>query len=230
MSIRLEYSKAHITARIVRGKTCNTHGARSGGIIEIVARPRTMLLTSDIVNMCSTITEQGDWYVKKIIVTPLSSFKFKLTCPNHGIDFTNYVENNEILEITVKLMRFRKVQNIQKLLSRSIFKVFNIRTARVVLADIDIQVLAASLDRRLHSVEMGKEVCRCSLLVKNFQIDLIGRFKIAISSYRSRMVMYVIGEGTVKVSRIYPTVGKMIKLCEVRCRLVRSMPCIIVVI
>ncbi len=231
MKARVEYSKAHITARIVRLDTSrDTSGTRSGGIIELLSRPRTILLTSDIVYICSTIYEHDDWYVKKIFVTPADWFRFKLLCPNHGIDFTGIVHENEILEIEVRLCRFKRFRNVQKIVPRSVFKIFNSRVAKVVSADIDIQVLTTSLDRRLHYLYMREQEKNLTLVIKNFQVNVIGKFRILCSTYRSRIVLYFIGENCVQVCKIYRVLDKMIELCKVCNRNVRNYPCTIIVI
>ena len=230
MKVRLEYSKAHITARIITNNHRVPHGIRHGGSIELLTRPRTILLTSDIVYIHSTIIINEEWYVKKITVIPLGSFKFKITCPIHGVDFTNQVNENEVLEIFLRLCRFRKFRNVQKLIPRSVFKVLNVRTARIVLADLDVQVLLTSLDRRLHYLDMSNDESNITLVLRNFQVNAFGKFRLLCSTYRSRIVLYFIGENCVQVSRIYPALGKIVDMCRVCNRNVRNYPCTIIII
>ncbi len=214
MSIRIEYSKAHITARVVR-REGEKSGERYGGYIEIVSRPRTVLLTSDIAYYKETVEETQSWYVKKIVLVPEESFRFILLCKIHGIEFKNIVRRGEVLEVEIRLLRFRKVYNPYKLVSRSVFKVLNIRSAKVVLLDPDIYICLAYIDDRIHSINISKSCRSLYIVINNFHIELNGIFRIIPSKYREQRLLYIIGRTRLRVLRHYPSLDKLVELYNV---------------
>ncbi|NPA23205.1 MAG: hypothetical protein GXO23_02785 [Crenarchaeota archaeon] len=231
MRLRIEYSKAHVTARVISSQE-EIKGERAGGLIELVSRPWTALLTSDIVYHRYTIEQHGDWYIKRTIIQPLTDTKFRIVCRHHSIDFSNVVKRGEILEIVIKLARARRFVNIRKIVPRAVFKVLMVRDAKTIFADNEVQVLMTELDYRVHSVDIGeRELSSITLVLNDLHVGISGLFRMVSSKYRSRTVLYILGNVSLDLRRQYRYTGKSVNLCKLTVKgRSGSTPCVIIII
>ncbi len=215
---RVMYEKHHVKA-IIRKKDAPLQQVTDSELTACtyIREARLWLLTSDYVKLAKAgLANLEDGTYLKFVIEPLTdSVKFLLRDSYHGINFKNFLNEDEYLELYVRVLKDRPSRQILKKFPRQIAKLLRVEQVKPLYENTEI---TAGIGYFL------QEIAYSSSELTDIVLELWGKYRVFISRSKSPLPLIVLKRGELlclafplaklALFRIYRTVNTVVKVFQ----------------